>query len=381
MPPPHTILIDTSIFDQQAYNFSSPTVVKFLHVARARKLILILPDVIEREVKRHIKDKSREALKALRRARHDAPFLAKWTHWPANKLGKAAVAEIEATATADWEKFLSNFKVEKLGYGRVDMNQVMDWYDQQQAPFGEGEKRKEFPDAFAIAAAVAYAKSKKTKVAVVSKDFDYEKACALHPELLYLPDLPTATEDFMPEMKPQIDSIKRANKSPLLARICRDFPDLAFYPEEDPDGDVSDVEVEAVKLTEIKVLEIQGHECTVAFSGRLRFSAFVSYDDPDTMIIDSSEDIRIALHRKAGTVTENTDVSGTVTLEFDDGWTAIVSVSHLEFDSEDITVKTAPEGYEEDAPDDPPDEPPEPPEPPKSSEPPRLTKPATPDAP
>jgi hypothetical protein len=80
-------------------------------------------------------------------------------------------------------------------------------------------------------------------------------------------------------------------------------------------------------------------------------------------------------------VTENTDVSGTVTLEFDDGWTAIVSVSHLEFDSEDITVKTAPEGYEEDAPDDPPDEPPEPPEPPKSSEPPRLTKPATPDAP
>ena len=76
MPPPHTILIDTSIFDQQAYNFSSPTVVKFLHVARARKLILILPDVIEREVKRHIKDKSREALKALRRARHDAPFLA-----------------------------------------------------------------------------------------------------------------------------------------------------------------------------------------------------------------------------------------------------------------------------------------------------------------
>ena len=45
----------------------------------------------------------------------------------------------------------------------------MNWYDWKVAPFGEGTKRKEFPDAFAFAIVLQYAKKNKCSVAVVSK--------------------------------------------------------------------------------------------------------------------------------------------------------------------------------------------------------------------
>ncbi len=54
MPLPSAVLIDTVIFDGQAYDFASPTVEALLHLAKRRKLKLVLPDPIEREVRRLI---------------------------------------------------------------------------------------------------------------------------------------------------------------------------------------------------------------------------------------------------------------------------------------------------------------------------------------
>jgi hypothetical protein len=368
MPTPLNILIDTCIFDQYGYNFSSPIVETFVAVAGIKKFILILPDVIEREIRRHINEKSHEAASALKRARKDAPLLAKWSHWQANEVIKAAAAEIQTKVMGDWEQFLKNFKVEKLGYDGIDMTEIMDWYDRHRAPFGEGQKRKEFPDAFAIAAAFAYCKHYNTEVAVVSSDPDFRKACGHHPELLHFPDLPALTEALIAEPEFKILAIKetlRKHPEPLVAQIGQDFSDLGFYPEEDlMDGEVSDVEVKSVEITETKVLAVHGYECTVAIHAHVDFSAYVSYGDPDTMVIDSSEDFRMALFQRAGTVTEQAHVSATVTLEFDDTWTSILSVGHVKFEDQYLAVESRPPiDYDSEEMDEPTDDTPDPPSP------------------
>jgi hypothetical protein len=358
---PRVILVDTSIFDQQAYNFASAALTQLTSIAMSKQLTLLLPDPIEREVIRHIKERSHAALKALEDARRKAPFVSKWKSWPAERITDETKREIEAIAEAEWREFLKNFTVQRLGYTGVDMAQVMDWYDQQQPPFGEGGKRKEFPDAFALAAAIHYAVSNSTQVAAVSLDQDHQKTCARHSELLYFRDLPALIEAFIAE-DVQIASIKQALQAapdPLVQQIQEDFPELAFYPEEDPNGDVDDVTVKSVKITRTTVIELVGHETTIAFEARVRFSAHVSYDDAATAVIDSSENVYLPLRRKAGNVTETAAISGTAALQFDDAWRAIVAISSLRFDDQDITVTKEPEGYDDD------DEPPDPPEQPQ----------------
>lgn len=360
MPLPRTVLIDTNIFEQYGYASASQPVEKFLAIAQVKNLTLLLPDAIERGVWRHIKDKSAAAQRALKKARHDAPFLQKWAKWPAPDQMKTVKDDIAAAYIAGWEEFLKNFKVKKLSYDGINMSQVMDWHDQQQPPFGPGQKEKEFPDAFALASALAYAKAKSSRIAVVSKDNDFTRFCAPHPELPHFQDLSALTEAFIAEMKSQVSAIKAAlaaHPDAIVAQVREAFPDLTFYPEEDIDGEVQDVEVHSVDLAKMRVIAIEDEHCTIAFDAAVNFSAFVEYGDPDTMIIDSSEDIRMPLFMRAGTVRETATVSGSITLEFDDEWKAILSAFDLELENRTITIKTRPPIRHDD---DPPEDPEEP---------------------
>jgi hypothetical protein len=360
MPIPRTIVIDTNIFEQHGYNFDAEAIKKFIAIAQVKRLTILLPDAIEREVRRHIKEKSSAAQSALKKARHDAPFLQKWKDWPVPEKLKTVKDEIAAAFIADWEKFLKNFKVKRLGYEAINVNQVMDWHDQQQPPFGPGKKEKEFPDAFALAATLAYAKAKAIRIAVVSKDNDFAKFCAPHAELPYYSDLSALTEAFIDEMKTHVAGIKEvlaADASKLVALLRESFPEIVFYPEEDIDGDVEDVEVLDVEMDQMRVIAIEDEHCTIAFEANVKFSAYVSYDDPDTMVHDSSEDFHMALFKRAGTVTETACVSGTVTIEFDDEWKTILSASDLELEDRTITIEARPPiRYDDDDREEPPEE-------------------------
>ena len=356
MPLPRTVVIDTNIFEQYGFNLASEPLQKFAAIAQANNFTVLLPDPIHREVRRHIKKKSAEAQAALKAARHDAPFIQKWAHWPAPDKVKTARDDISAAYLADWDLYLKAFKVTKLGYDGLDMQSVMDWYDSQHPPFGPGQKEKEFPDAFALASILAYAKTTDTKVAVVSADTDFAKFCALNAELTHFPDLPAFTDAFIAEINTKVAAIKAAvasNPGEILARVRESFPDLAFYPEEDPEGEVEDIEVLSVSLDNIRVIGIEDQFCTIAFYAEVEFSAYLSYDDPDSMIIDSSEDIRIPLHTRAGTVTETASISATIYLDFDKDWKTILSAYDLETETDTIEVETRPPICHDD---DPPDE-------------------------
>ena len=344
MKVPRTILIDTNIFDKNHYCFSSRWVERFVHLATAKKITLLLPDPIEREVLRHIREGARAAQSALQKACDDAPLVHRWPKWHGTKAVAAAAPEIEAQTIAAWAEFLRNFTVEKLAYQDIDLSQIMDWYDQQQPPFGEGGKRKEFPDAFTIAAALAYSKRNEVSVAIVSADGDIKKACAIHKNLIYFSDLSAITEALVDEAAKtaSIKAVVAANPTGVIARIKEAFTDLSFYHEEDLEADVEDVEVQSVDLSNIRVIAVEDEYCTIAFDADVEFSAYVEYGDPDTMITDSSEDIRMPLFMRAGTVRESVSLSATAFLDFDEAWKEILSVYDLELDKRTIAVETRP---------------------------------------
>lgn len=175
MSTPTSVLVDTSIFDKLAYNFDSENMRAFIEVAKSKGVTLLLPDPIIREIQRHIRERAKAVITALQSAQRKAPFLKKWKEWPLKGHESCLHFALQEIAQKDWDDFLKNFEVIILDYSSIDLSQVMDWYDNQKAPFGKGEKRKEFPDAFAFAIVLDYVAEKDCAVAIVSADSDFKR--------------------------------------------------------------------------------------------------------------------------------------------------------------------------------------------------------------
>lgn len=150
MKPP-AVFLDTSIFAGQGYNFAATALVSFVPVANEREISLLLPDATEREVKRHFRVRADVALLAFQEARRKVPFRAMWQHFLRIRLASRHTWEVFQAAMKEWNGFLSQFDVVRLGYDGIKIERIMNLYDRCEAPFGEGKKRKEFPDAFARA--------------------------------------------------------------------------------------------------------------------------------------------------------------------------------------------------------------------------------------
>lgn len=335
MSIPKTIFIDTSVFDEQSYNFSSSSMSAFLDAAKGRTLSLLMPDPTEREIRRHIEERSNSALKALEDAKRRAPFLSKWKEWPVKKGDFYIKWELSKIANAELKSFLDRFDVIKLDYQGINIKEIMNWYDQGRAPFGSGKKRKEFPDALALACILKFADSKQCQVAIVSKDEDHKNACSHYTQLLFFPSLAALTESFLSE-ETRIESLKALikEKETIIVKAIEDgFPELSFYPEEEPGGDVEDVTVDDVEFSDLRVVAIGDYEVTIVFIACINYSAFVSYSYREYG----------AKIKKKGTIYDWEEIGGTAKLTLNKSWHDIVEISRLEFENDDVCVRREPD--------------------------------------
>jgi hypothetical protein len=345
MSVPIHIFIDTEVLDRQNYNFSSVAINAFVEAAKARKVVLLLPDPTRREIEHHIEDRSQEVVKVLEEAGRKAPFLKRWKAWPIKKGAFALDYELRKIAIDEWKSFLKQFDVETLGYGGVNMTEVMDWYDSGRAPFGEGNKRKEFPDALALAAVLAYGQEKGVSIAVVSQDGDFKRACELYKELLYFPSLPAFTETLL-SADQRVAEVKKAieeDPTVIIEHIKEAFPSLGFYHEADYEADIEDVEAEEAGLDKVTVIHIGGNEATLAFDATVTYSAHVRADDQSTASVDSSEGWYWAWEEYRGAVHDWTEISGVVKCSLSPDWKKIVSLVMFEFQDDDVCVTELPE--------------------------------------
>ena len=339
MAIPKVIFIDTSIFDEQCYNFSSSSMSAFIKAARARSLILLMPDTTKREIQRHISDISETALKALEEAKRRAPFLVKWKGWPSYRSIHLIKDELVTLANSELKTFLANFKVVDLDYSDINLHEIMNWYDKGRAPFGP-KKQKEFPDAFAIASIITYSNKNECQVAIVSKDNDFMKVCSYYMQLHAFPSLTSLTELLLSENK-RLSSLKillNNNLAILSDSLIDSFCELSFYPEEEPGGDVEDISVSALHLDDLRIIAIGNTEFTVSFDATINYSADVSYT-----LRDYDDDNWGYEHHMRGNVSEELEISGIAKLLLNSLNGDIEEVNIVEFETDEISVNSAPD--------------------------------------
>src|SRR5262245_36861689 len=94
MARPTAIFLDTSILGGQQYNFTSTAIASFVEAMRKHQPKLLLPKPTDREILRHLMERSTAAVDVFAEARRKAPFLAKLKHF--SQLPDQRVLEFDA---------------------------------------------------------------------------------------------------------------------------------------------------------------------------------------------------------------------------------------------------------------------------------------------
>jgi hypothetical protein len=335
MSLPTAVFLDTSVLAGQQYNFSSTALTTFIPLAQKHTLKLLLPEPTESEVLRQIRERSQEALKALEDARRRAPFLAKWKHFPPKQTSYITDREVMRIAKTEWEEFLKNFNLIKLDYSSVNLATVMQWYDRITPPFREGKKRKEFPDAFAIAIIEAHALKTGDTIAVVSEDTDMKLACDRFPSLLYFKSLPALTELLLSDSE-KLDKIRKSLLDDLsvLEEIVFNSVNEFGYFHGDREFKVKRTKLHGVSVYDVRVVGIGAGECTIAFDCELEAEHLLEWSHWDYYLDEYREE--------EAWVNENALFGGTAKVALDPKTGAIANITYFDLETGDIEVNASP---------------------------------------
>lgn len=334
MSIPTAVFLDTSVLDGQQYNFQSTALATFAPACIKRSVVLLLPESTESEITRHIEELSNQAAQTLEDARRKAPLLAKWSGMPKDAKGCLGIkSEVHLAARKEWQSFLKQFKVVGLGYDGIDLKRVMGWYDRVEAPFQAGKKRKEFPDAFALAMLEAYASKEKIYVAVVSSDGDFKLACERFDRLLHFGSVPRLTEVLLSD-DARLAALQQAveeGADAITEAVFEDLDRVSCY-HLDERFKIGDVEWMDMETLDTSIVAVGDGECTIAFYALLRVSAELRY-------MERTPDGPIGFEHR---VKDRVELEGTAKVFF--GAEGKVSVRLMSFDDYEVKLSETPWG-------------------------------------
>lgn len=334
MSIPTAVFLDTSILDGQQYNFQSTALSTFVPACKKQSVTLLLPESTDREINHHIEEWSKQATQALEDARRKAPLLAKWAGMPKDAQSFQKVkSEVHLAAYREWESFLKEFKVVRLGYDGVNLKRVMEWYHRVEAPFQSGKKRKEFPDAFALAMLETYAIKEKVYVAVVSSDGDFKLACERFDRLLYFESMPRLTEVLLSDdaRLTKLQAAVEKGVDAITEAVFEDLQHVSCYHADDR-FQVGNVDWEDMETLDPSIVAVGDGECTIAFYALLSVRAELRF-------MERTPDGPMGFERR---VRDRVELEGTAKLFF--GADGKLSVRLLSFDEYEVKLRETPWG-------------------------------------
>ena len=267
--------IDTEAFRATGLDWRSRPWTSLVDLAGKGTIQPITTSITAREVEARLSEALIEAEAAARK--HAAVFGQLGQDQP---LGGGDEAGRKAKLHKQFRKFLKKGRFTEIPI-ITDLEAVLDDYFTGAAPFGEGKKKSEFPDAFVLASLLAWVRPGRPKVYVVGKDPDMARFCAGRDDLIQLDSvaellsLALASSELLArleahvrgdanlleKLKDQLNSY-RARRSDIAVEDI-EFDDLeidsVLLVEESEDGDEFVLEVGVIAQVEVEVRET-GHE-------------------------------------------------------------------------------------------------------------------------
>ena len=184
------IFIDTSMYERENFQFHEHALEHVKTLCREKTLHLLMNQIVENEVRSHLREKAHEAANAVKQFKktikilRNLPELGHYVIF--NELKGIAVEEL---LIQKFQDFIDEAVYETIDINLASITEVVAKYFDKKPPFSQ-KKKNEFSDAIMLESLLEWAKSKQTQIYILSADGDMKRFCEAHKEwLFYVGDL------------------------------------------------------------------------------------------------------------------------------------------------------------------------------------------------
>jgi hypothetical protein len=302
---PEAVFLDAQVFENASFNFKTRAFMALKRHLASERLRLVITDITVAEVRSRIVKSVRREAGAHQKFRKEARVLRSSSATDVARtlveLDSDAIAKELQDAFAD---FLKNNKAHVIDTTAHPIGKVFERYFASKPPFGSGDKKSEFPDAFVVAALISWTKKQRADLFVVSADKLLGNACdecrELHPKSTLIEVLDHVASDD----KKLAEFIREQliERQHVVAKEAKnDFLDLGFYIE-DEEGDLT-IDVLSIEPSgDPEIMEVSGKDATVQMAFEADLDAHLSYEDSNTGIWDSEDKVMLFMEHRSLTV-------------------------------------------------------------------------------
>lgn len=282
------IFLDTQVFEATSFNFKTTVLVSVVEEAKKGTIRLVLADITINEVRARIEKTVTDECGLLRKFKTKARVVR------SSELAEAKTAleldekDVIADLQRQFDGFLQESNAEIIDTSEVPAGPVFKKYFAGEPPFGTGDKKSEFPDAFVIAALGVWTKANRQPLYVVSEDALMREACRGREQLYAESRLARLLNRVVLEV-----AIATFLREQIMLRIKditesvkEQFEDLTY----NVDDEWGDAQMSGTVLElkgEPEIIEADENTATIELRFDGRFDATLSYEDSSTGTYDS----------------------------------------------------------------------------------------------
>jgi hypothetical protein len=290
MPETIFVLLDTEVYCQAGLNFEQASLIQLLEFVRSKEISLLITSVIKREVEFHLQEKANDVHQLAQRLSKDVHrwSLTGLAQQIETSLQLLTVEALQGKLIQEFKDFLNRANAEELPIRSDLLDAVMDDYFACAAPFGEGKKRKEFPDAISVLTAARWADRRNKTIYFASGDADIAKSCDRFGGLKSAEKLDEILQAIT-KRRADYEKIRSnvlkyvSNPSDALKIEIEDcFKDLGTDWVGRENAEILDTYDHTLqRLDEVHIIKIKADEVQVVASGYFKFGAEIEYQYPE----------------------------------------------------------------------------------------------------
>lgn len=262
------LFVDTNIFEEKNFQFLTHSLGALKVLIDAGEIRLLITEVTKGEVKSHMRKKSLAAVSQIKAIKKNAMILRNLPGIPAHGIfSDIAAKDIEKGLQEAFDAFLESDSIETISVDGVLPSYVFERYFSLKPPFAEGEKEKEFADAFVLKALNDLSSDRQHVIHVISNDKDMMRFAAEHPRLIYS----SSIDEYIDAVNKSvlIEPAEFAEKA--LDKVRPDLMNLIHEKLKDMDdefkldgwdSELASVEFHNIELVKANLISVDDQECT-----------------------------------------------------------------------------------------------------------------------
>lgn len=319
------IFLDTSVFEEN--NFLNSTKLKnLIRHAEEQTIKLYSSDIAITEIKERIRKRIIRAKTEIKKFRNQKPksveiFRNSETYDCFDKIWNIDYKNEEKEICSKIDLLVRETPIILIPTDGVDISVIFKKYFNNKAPFKEGEKKNEFPDAFILASIDHWCKINDSKMIIVSLDNDwlnYESDFII--KLKELDNLLTLIVDHKEISDKErrltfIDKIYSENISELENK-------LEIHLDDSTNINTGEADLEKFEITEFiwldyNIIEHKEEYAELKATVQLKVKIWLSYQDFESGYYDREEDIWYFVETVTDTIEKEIEIPVTIEISYD----------------------------------------------------------------